>query len=146
MIKEFTKKYCFLSNFYPLPTPIEFGGISYPTSEHYYQAMKSTLPHIRQTISELLTAKKAGRTLILRPGWEQVKVPVMRLGLILKFSANSQLKTQLLDTGNVRLVEGNHWHDNIWGDCYCPNCVNIVGLNCLGLLLMEVRELFQLIN
>ena len=53
MIKEFTKEYRFLSNFYPLPIPIIFDKISYSTNEHYYQAMKSTLPHIRHAISKL---------------------------------------------------------------------------------------------
>ena len=82
----------------------------------------------------------------LRSDWEQIKIVVMRVGLILKFSANPQLKTQLLNTNNDMLVEGNYWHDNIWGDCYCPKCVNITGKNYLGKLLMETRETFQLIK
>jgi predicted NAD-dependent protein-ADP-ribosyltransferase YbiA (DUF1768 family) len=47
------------------------------------------------------------------------------------------------------MIEGNWWHDNFWGDCYCnnksgkhPECLK-PGLNKLGLLLMNLRRYFQ---
>ena len=47
---------------------------------------------------------------------------------------------RLLSTSNATLVEGNWWHDNFWGDCYCPKCKGIPGANTLGRLLMELRS------
>lgn len=57
----------------------------------------------------------------------------------LKF-ALPELAIQLQVTGDQELVEGNHWHDNIWGNCVCDRCVNIVGQNWLGQILMQVRK------
>ena len=47
---------------------------------------------------------------------------------------------QLLFTEGFDLVEGNHWHDNIWGDCSCNKCNGTKGTNYLGKILMTVRE------
>jgi predicted NAD-dependent protein-ADP-ribosyltransferase YbiA (DUF1768 family) len=57
-----------------------------------------------------------------------------------KFSQNVELKEKLLATGNKHLIEGTYWHDNCWGDCYCEDCVDIVGENRLGEILMEIRS------
>jgi predicted NAD-dependent protein-ADP-ribosyltransferase YbiA (DUF1768 family) len=51
-----------------------------------------------------------------------------------------ELRRQLLDTGHQELEEGNYWHDNEWGNCYCMKCRTIAGKNKLGILLMQVRE------
>lgn len=45
-----------------------------------------------------------------------------------------ELKEMLLATGDEELVEGNYWHDTIWGVC------DGVGENHLGKMLMEIRE------
>lgn len=50
------------------------------------------------------------------------------------------LKKKLLETGDAELIEGNYWHDNTWGQCYCPRCKNKIGENHLGKLLMKIRE------
>lgn len=54
-----------------------------------------------------------------------------------KFSArNPELLRRLLDTGDLTLIEGNHWGDTFWG-------VDIrtgKGDNHLGMILMQVRE------
>lgn len=57
-----------------------------------------------------------------------------------KFSRNTNLKKLLLDTKDAYLIEGNWWHDNYWGDCYCPKCSKTLGKNMLGTILMRVRE------
>jgi ribA/ribD-fused uncharacterized protein len=148
-ISIFKGNYSFLSNFFQLKTPILHNNIFYPTVEHFYQAMKSLSILERMIISDLPnagTAKKYGRSVYLRSDWEEAKVSVMRFGLILKFAINHELKIQLLNTWESVLIEGNYWHDNVWGNCLCPKCVNIEGQNLLGRLLMEVRELFQLIK
>ena len=58
----------------------------------------------------------------------------------LKFEVNPFLANILIDTGNVPIIEGNHWHDNFWGECYCDQCAHIAGTNYLGHILMEVRK------
>ena len=141
VIDKFEGKYEFLSNF--ADSPFEFEGITYPTNEHFFQAMKTKDLSQRMMIAFADTpgqAKRAGRRVALRKDWEQVKVDVMKQGLRLKFDSNPDLKEQLLATGNATLIEGTLWHDNEWGNCTCPQCVNIPGKNLLGKALMELRS------
>ena len=143
MIVEFDGENEFLSNFYP--SPILHEGIVYPTNEHFFQAMKTLDPAERKAIANAETpgmAKRMGRTIKLRSDWEQIKVDVMRTGLMLKFS-DAKLAQKLIDTGDEELVEGNWWHDNTWGNCHCPKCSGLGGRNLLGMLLMEVRTELQ---
>ena len=139
MINRFEKEYFFLSNFYE--HPIEENGIIYPTNEHYFQAMKTLNIAERKKIAAAPTpgeAKRMGRSVSLRPDWEEIKLDVMKRGLRLKF-ADLALAEKLLDTLDEELVEGNWWHDNIWGNCNCDKCKNIKGQNNLGKLLMKIR-------
>lgn len=140
MIKEFSGKYEFLSNFWH--SPFSYEGINYPTNEHFFQAMKTSTDAERRIIASASTpgiAKRLGRSCNLRPDWEQVKEDVMLTGLRIKFS-NPTLRTQLIMTGDAELVEGTTWHDNEWGNCTCERCKNIPGKNKLGKLLMQVRD------
>ena len=143
MIVEFDGENEFLSNFYP--SPILHEGIVYPTNEHFFQAMKTLDPAERKAIANAETpgmAKRMGRTVKLRSDWEQVKVDVMRTGLMLKFS-DAKLAQKLIDTGDEELVEGNWWHDQTWGSCFCPDHCRTPGRNLLGMLLMELRKELQ---
>ena len=81
----------------------------------------------------LVWLKKMGRSVSLRPDWEDIKDDVMLEGLYRKFT-NDELAEWLLDTGDEELVEGNWWGDRYWGVC------NGIGQNKLGKLLMKVRE------
>lgn len=78
------------------------------------------------------TAKRAGQRLALRPDWEQIKQAVM-LNLQRQKYSYPELRTLLLATGNLELIEGNTWGDTYWGVC------NGVGDNWLGKILMQVR-------
>jgi ribA/ribD-fused uncharacterized protein len=143
MINCFDGKWAFLSNFYW--NEIEFEGITYPTNEHFFQAMKTLDIGERQKIANCLTpgqAKRMGRQVALRPDWEEVKEDIMFLGLCLKF-ADEQLADWLVETGDEPLEEGTTWHDNEWGNCSCPKCKNIEGKNKLGKLLMKVRGMIR---
>ncbi len=134
MIDSFSGQYEFLSNFYPCK--IEDDGIVYNSIEHAYQAMKSLSIVERIKIAKCHSpgrAKRMGRKLKLRPGWEDVKVDIM-LGLLEKKFRDSALKQQLQDTGNEDLIEGNTWGDVEWGVCKGK------GENMLGKLLMVLRE------
>lgn len=143
MIVEFDGDYAFLSNFYP--STIYHDGITYPTNEHFFQAMKTLDISERKAIAAAETpglAKRMGRNVKLRSDWEKIKVDVMRLGLILKFT-DAELAEKLIATGDEELVEGNWWHDNTWGNCHCTACSRKGGRNLLGMLLMELRTNLQ---
>ena len=141
MIGTFDGEYAFLSNFSgSLIRDAE--GIMYPTVEHYFQAMKTLNSGIRMDIARESTpgkAKRAGRQVVLRPDWEDVKLDVMKGALRLKFR-DYGLRTKLLATGDEYLEEGNTWHDNFWGVCHCIDCQDKMAHNHLGKLLMEVRD------
>lgn len=88
----------FLSNFWP--APIVYGGIAFPTTEHAYQAAKSVSPDKARYIASLPTpgqAKRAGKTVVLRPDWEQSKDYVM-LDLLRLTFALPVLRWKLLAT------------------------------------------------
>lgn len=141
MINSFEGKYEFLSNFYEVP--FRWRGNEYPTVEHAFQAAKTLDPIKRQEITAAPTpgrAKRLGRSVHLRPDWENVKEQVMYECVSAKFHQDVSLTLALLATGDEELVEGTLWCDNEWGDCKCPKCVNIKGKNKLGKILMRVRE------
>ena len=145
MIDCFDGHWAFLSNFYW--NEIEFEDITYPTNEHFFQAMKTLDIDERRAIANCRTpgqAKRMGRRVALRSDWEVVKESVMLEGLCLKF-ADEQLADWLLETGDEELVEGNDWSDNFWGVCHCEKCrkQGIQGKNRLGHLLMKVRSMIR---
>jgi ribA/ribD-fused uncharacterized protein len=141
IIDDFKGKYWFLSNFYKCA--IKYEGLLYPSTEHAYQAAKSLDKSKRKEFTEFESprvAKNLGRSVKLRDDWELVKRYVMKNLLKIKFE-NPYLRLRLHKTKGNYLVEGNYWHDNIWGNCSCdrPECIP-VGQNILGLLLMEIRD------
>jgi len=133
-ITSFRGPYSYLSNFFLCK--ISYEGLIYPSAEHAFQAAKTTSKAVRIAIRDCHTpgsAKSAGRQITLRPDWEDVKIDVMRDILRAKFGQNTVLRFALLDTGDVRLEEGNHHGDKFWGT------VDGWGENHLGRLLMDVR-------
>ena len=137
-ILEFFGEHRFLSNFWP--AELVWDGIIWPSTEHAYQAAKVLDREERLRISRMRTpseAKKTGKTLELRDDWEHVKYDIMLEIVRAKFTQNPDLKARLLATGDALLVEGNNWHDRIWGVCP-PGSSE--GLNYLGKILMTVRE------
>ncbi len=141
-ITSFRNEYRFLSNFYP--SKIHYKGITFPTVEHFYQAMKSNNKSDWIKISKLETpgkSKRAGRKLTLRKNWDVLKRSFMIWALKEKFNNNDfKLKDMLIETKDFELIEGNTWHNNIWGNCYCKRCIRIEGENLLGKFLMKVRD------
>lgn len=142
VIDGFNGEYRFLSNFY-IHEPINFEGEDYPTVEHAYQAAKTLDPALRATIAALTPAKakSAGRNVIVRSDWEDIKLSIM-LTLLRKKFRSERLAVMLLKTKSAQLIEGNYWHDNFWGACTCQSCCasgQAPGSH-LGRLLMQVRE------
>jgi hypothetical protein len=143
MAIKFTKrneKYKCFSNFYPVK--ITYNGITYQSSEAAWQAQKCIDDSDKLKFADTtpLQSKRLGKTVRLRPDWENVKYGLMVDICMIKFQ-NPQLKEILLSTGNETLIEDTTgWHDNIWGNCDCPRCTNIEGRNLLGKALMQVRK------
>jgi ribA/ribD-fused uncharacterized protein len=142
-ISQFAGGHWFLSNFFPAWVGDLGDGVTYQTAEHAYQAQKTLDLLERARITGLLTpgqAKRSGQRLPLRPDWEQVKKPLMLRIVLAKFRQNPDLAVLLCSTADARLVEGNIWHDQFWGDCQCgcPRCAE-PGLNYLGQILEAVR-------
>lgn len=137
-ILTFEGEYSFLSNFYP--SPMTIGGVYFPTSEHAYQAMKSTDAAEQQKIARASTAgraKRMGKQIVhQRPDWESVKIEVMTRLVRIKFSI-PELRRKLLATGEARLEEGNLHHDAYWG-VYPIGSGK--GRNELGRILMQIRN------
>lgn len=131
---------CF-SNF--TKAKIEIDGLEFTSSEAAWQAFKTTDITERKLFCNMTpaAAKRAGRRLKLRADWEKVKYQLMVEVLRAKFNQHEKMREKLLSTGDEELVEDTTgWHDNIWGDCSCEKCKQVVGKNLLGKALMQVRE------
>ncbi len=138
-VDRFTGEYRWLSNF--SEAEVYFGGFKYKTTEHAYVAAKTHSKAMRFEVSAIPTAgqaKQFGRSLQIRPDWDEVRVDVMRGLLKQKFSI-PEYREKLWATRGLELVEGNVWHDKFWGVCICEECGS-KGENQLGKLLMEIRE------
>ncbi len=140
-ISTFREEYSFLSNFYF--SPFFYKEKEWPTVEHIFQASKAMDKKDREKIRLAFSpgqAKRLGRKVDLRPNWEKIKYRTMLGAVRLKFGQNKKLRNKLKATGKTPLVEGNTWHDNVWGNCSCPKCEDIMGNNLLGKILMQIRD------
>lgn len=140
MISKFDGEYSFLSNFHPWG--FTYRGIYMPTAEHAFQASKAKYPHDMIWVAESDTpgiAKRRGRKVELKPNWDSDRIGEMLLIVTAKFNSAEDRMNQLLATGENKLVEGNWWHDNFWGNCLCHSC-EVAGQNYLGKILMYIRK------
>jgi ribA/ribD-fused uncharacterized protein len=131
------EEFRFLSNFHHAPFN-DSHGTPWPTSEHYYQAMKCKLAEQRTEIWKAPTArdaKRLGGKCVAREDWDQVKLLVMWRALCWKFQQNPDLARRLVETGDRPLVEYAPWGDTFWGVDR-----NHEGRNWMGQLLMALRK------
>lgn len=91
-IISFDKEYAFLSNFYPCTVN------AYKSAEAAYQAQKCENPADREQFTALDAgpAKRRGRMVKVRPGWDEMRVDVMRDVVHSKFSSHPELALQSL--------------------------------------------------
>lgn len=137
-IDRFSGRYHFLSNF--SSAEVWLDGESYPSTEHAYQAAKTDDRFARLAIRSASTpneAKRLGRTVDLREGFDDERVEVMYELVRQKFRQHPHLTEKLLATGDSELIEGNWWGDTFWGVCKGR------GDNNLGKVLMRVRDELQ---
>jgi len=138
VISSFRGAYSFLSNFFH--AEVEMDGMSFPTVEHAYQAAKTVSPRQRAMIRECSNpgeAKRRGRVVTLRKGWNDERLQVMEDLVRQKFSRHAKLRRKLLATGDEEIEEGNWWGDKFWG------VYKGEGENHLGKILMRVRYEFS---
>jgi ribA/ribD-fused uncharacterized protein len=158
------KAYGEFSNFYPSSITIE--GLTWRTTEHYFQAMKTedaiVQEHIRQAASPG-EAKRYGSHVKLRDDWDAVvgdarmwdifrdpqgivversKDHFMYQALIAKFTQNPHVMKLLLSTGEDPIVEDTR---SLVGkvsriDGYWGNGEDGNGLNKLGRMLVHLRS------
>ena len=118
---------------------ITVDGVTWPTTEHYFQAMK--FPHdpkrqgrIRKTSDpgqSKRIAWESGAEIVKH--WDSKRDEVMLTALRAKFTQHADLQAILLGTGDETLVEHTN-KDRYWGDGGDGS-----GENKLGQLLMRVR-------
>lgn len=142
-IDSFSRPYRFLSNFWLIPSGVillDDPKMSYPSTEHAYQAAKTLDLEHRKKVLTLTSgqAKRFGRDVEMRPDWYKVKVEIMTTLLVQKFGPaypdTRKLANMLDNTGDVEIIEGNTWGDTFWGVCRGK------GENHLGKILMQVRS------
>lgn len=120
--------------------PIRAKGITFPTSEHYYQWQKYNDPIIRQRIISAATpdlALQYGQkySYLMVPNFDKTKA--MLNALRAKFSQHPDLANALVQTGSRPLIYHN-MYDSFWADGG-----DGTGHNMLGQLLMQVRTELQ---
>jgi ribA/ribD-fused uncharacterized protein len=120
--------------------PIVIDGTTWPTTEHYFQAMKFLGDPERQERIRAARHARDAKAIAwedgarLRADWDEVRDEVMLVALRAKFTQHADLKAILLDTGSDRLVEHTA-NDRYWADGGDGS-----GKNMLGKLLMRVRD------
>lgn len=141
-ILGFAGEHRYLSNFWMAEQVVDVGGDgegdrwAFNSNEQWYMVNKTLVPLEALMILAAKTpgdCKRLGRTVTLRPDWEQVKDTIMLEGLRMKFTQHDDLMAKLIGTGKRYLEETNTWNDRYWGVC------NGKGRNMLGILLMQVR-------
>lgn len=131
----------YMSNFSAHPVTID--NRSWPTTEHFYQAMKfkdfNIQERVRNSGGPGACAKMGrDRSLPMRDDWDKIKDDVMRHAVLTKFLQHTDLRDALLATGDEHIIEDSPY-DSYWG---CGK--DGKGQNMLGITLMWVRDLLPL--
>ena len=146
-IREFKGPNAWLSNFWPWegprligpPAAIFWKGVRYAAAEYLYQVTKGTNEADRAHVLSQRTpgaAKRAGKDIIIRPDWGEIRRDVMLKIQVAKYAQNPALLQKLFETDDAELIEGNTWGDIYWGVDLRLN----YGENWLGKIIMLVRD------
>ena len=127
----------------PLSTYAKFGfyldDAEWPSSEHYYQAMKFEDEAIREQIRQAPHPKETSKLAKkhkkqIRKDWDKIKATVMKRGAYIKCRTHKDVADALLNTGDKNIVENSQF-DYYWG---CGRDGR--GENMYGKILMDIRE------
>jgi len=116
---------------------IFLNGKRWPTTEHFFQAMKFQGTEHEEAVRMAKRPMEAAsmgrdRKRPFRRDWESVKDQIMLEAVRAKFTQHDDLKAILLGTGDAKLVEHTA-NDSYWGDGGDGS-----GQNMLGQILMRV--------
>jgi N-glycosidase YbiA len=112
----------------------------YPSVANAVAAAKTLDPYLRRAIRNEpnpYAAKRMGDSLDARPDWGDIELHVMETLEREKFTHNADLAAQLINTGDVELVNRNYVGDTFWGVC------NGKGENHSGRILTLIRSELQ---
>ena len=104
-----------LSNFAMITVRID--NVTWKTSEHYFQAMKTDDLQWRERIHLANTPKEAkylGRMAPMRLDWNDIRKDVMLKVLRAKVQQSSKVRDLLLASGDKPIRETAPW-DEVWG-------------------------------
>jgi ribA/ribD-fused uncharacterized protein len=135
--------------------PIEIEGVSYPTVEHYYQAMKAREFGDSESEKRILeartpkAAKAMGRKVknFMKEVWDEKRREIMLRAVKAKFVQHPELQKQLLDTGKRPIGKADP-RNTFWGigtgvaSEKSNDPTKWRGQNQLGKMLMSFREDF----
>jgi ribA/ribD-fused uncharacterized protein len=118
---------------------IDFDGVEWPSSEHYFHARKTADADVRERMRQAPTLAEALRRLhekrIKAPNdWPARCGEVMRFALSEKFRQHVELRARLLATGDAVLVSDSQC-DNYWYEA-----PGVAPFNAIGHMLMELRS------
>jgi|ERR1035437_1316875 ribA/ribD-fused uncharacterized protein len=116
-------------------TPISISGVTWPSAAHFYYGQKTLDENLREEIRRSVTpveARKLGKSLKLRPQWEEMKFDIMLVAFRAKFSQHESCKQFLLATGHKKLYEERPYKSD-WGH-------SNGGRNLTGNALSTIRE------
>jgi ribA/ribD-fused uncharacterized protein len=136
------KPYYAFTNFYPAAITVD--GMTWPTSEHYYQAMKfPNNVRIQQEIERAQTPREAFNRArkyqhFVRADWKVVNLNSMKRAVWEKCSQHLNIRLMLLTTGAAILIEDAGANDAFYGAG-----AGYKGDNYLGRILMRVRTALQ---
>ena len=135
------------SNFryYPRPIMDRATGIIYRTPEHLYQAAKTLDLDQRRAVAACSTpgkAKRMGRKVDIRPGWEGLKFDVMVYAQTKMVEQDPYYAARLRQSSDEDLIEWNNWHDMTWGHCTCRSmfCKGKKPQNLMQKVLIQIRD------
>ncbi len=133
------------SNMKRMDKDLIIDGISFPTGEQAYQALKSKDPDVRRTIANMKSpyeAKRYWRGRHPREDWEDIKLNVMEEILKYKFAPGTSWHRKLMATRGI-IAEINNWRDEYFGthlERLRDGTVYIHGQNHLGKILMGIQD------
>lgn len=147
------------SNFYhPAPTYLPDYDIQFQNSEAAFMFLKAKCfgdSFVAKQITDSaeqtpFIMKKLGKTVngFKDEIWAEHRYEAMLDAVFNKFGQNPELKEELLASGDKILVEASPY-DRIWGIGLAPNDPRVFdesqwrGLNLLGKVLMDVRQIFK---
>ena len=143
----------FLGNWYE--SPFIKNGIHFINNEQYFMWGKQQLFDQTNVLLEKNILETSNPSVIKKLGrfvknfnqtvWDTKKYEIMKIGLIEKFSQNTELKKALLATNDSILVEASPY-DTIWGIGISEEDAKTKkwrGDNLLGKALMDVRNILN---